>query len=61
MKYKEVIQKNREELIKELAGNKKKIQEIQFKEAVGNSKNIKEIKALKKDNARILTCLNNTK
>ncbi|OQB09216.1 MAG: 50S ribosomal protein L29 [Parcubacteria group bacterium ADurb.Bin216] len=61
MKYKEVIQKNKEELLKELAGNKKKMQEIKFREAVGNSKNIKEVKALKKDNARILTCLNNTK
>jgi ribosomal protein L29 len=61
MKYKEVAQKNKEELSKMLAENKKKIQDAQFKNAVGNIKNTKEIKAFKKDNARILTCLNNTK
>ena len=61
MKYKEVTPKNKDELLKLLAENKKKIQDIQFKEAVGNTKNTSEIRALKKDNARILTCLNNTK
>jgi ribosomal protein L29 len=61
MKYKEVTQKNKEELLKMLAENKKKIQDIQFREVIGNAKNTSEIKALKRDNAKILTCLNNTK
>ncbi len=61
MKNKEVIQKNKEELVKLLADNKKRMQDIQFKEAVGNAKNTKEVRALKRDNARILTHLNNTK
>ncbi|MFA6348297.1 MAG: 50S ribosomal protein L29 [Candidatus Paceibacterota bacterium] len=61
MKYKEVTQKNREELLKILAENKKKMQDVRFKEAVGSVKNTKEIKDRKKENARILTYLNNTK
>lgn len=61
MKYKEVIKKNNEELLKALAENKKKIQDIRFKGAVGNIKNTKEIKDKKKENARILTYLNNIK
>ncbi|MDD5639860.1 MAG: 50S ribosomal protein L29 [Candidatus Pacebacteria bacterium] len=61
MKYKEVAQKNKEELLKILAENKKKIQDVRFKEAVGSVKNVKEIKDRKKENARILTYLNNTK
>lgn len=61
MKNKEITLKNKEELLKMFAENKKKIQDIQFKKAVGNAKNTSEIKILKKDVARILTCLNNTK
>ncbi|MFA5080472.1 MAG: 50S ribosomal protein L29 [Candidatus Paceibacterota bacterium] len=61
MKYKEVTQKNKEELLKILAENKKKMQDVRFKEAVGSVKNVKEIKDRKKENARILTYLNNTK
>jgi len=61
MKYKELAQKSKEELVKLLAENKKKIQDVRFKEAVGSVKNTKEIKDRKKENARILTYLNNTK
>jgi len=61
MKYKELAQKGKEELQKVLAENKKKIQDVRFKEAVGSVKNTKEIKDRKKENARILTYLNNTK
>lgn len=61
MKYKEITTKNKEGLLKLLAEDKKKIQDIQFKKAVGNAKNTNEISILKKDVARILTCLNNTK
>jgi ribosomal protein L29 len=61
MKYKELAQKSKEELQKVLAENKKKMQDVRFKEAVGSVKNTKEIKDRKKENARILTYLNNTK
>ncbi|MCK9578637.1 50S ribosomal protein L29 [bacterium] len=61
MKYKELAQKSKEELQKILAENKKKIQDVRFKEAVGSVKNTKEIRDKKKENARILTYLNNTK
>lgn len=61
MKYKELAQKSKEELQKILAENKKKIQDVRFKEAVSSVKNTKEIRDKKKENARILTYLNNTK
>jgi len=61
MKYKELVQKSKDELEKILAENKKKIQDVRFQGAVGSVKNTKEIKDRKKENARILTYLNNTK
>lgn len=61
MKYKELAQKSKEELQKTLAENKKKMQDVRFQEAVGRVKDTKEIRNKKKENARILTYLNNTK
>ena len=61
MKYKELAKKSKDELQKILTDNKKKNQDVRFQGAVGSIKNTKEIRDKKKENARILTYLNNTK
>lgn len=59
MKSKELVQKTKEELLKELEDLRNKIKEMRFKAASGGLKNVKDLRESKKQVARILTALKN--
>jgi len=58
MKSKELISKNKDELMRLMEEKKKRIEEVRFKTVSGGIKNVKELREDKKDIARILTVLN---
>lgn len=58
MKNKEIVKKNREDLIKVLSEKKTALRDFRFKVSGSNARNVKEGGVLRKDIARILTVLN---
>jgi len=61
MKISEIRQKTKEELQKLLKDNREKLRQLRFDLISGKVKNVREIRLIKKDIARILTLLRNTK
>lgn len=59
MKVQELKQKPKEELQKLLIDNRERLRQLKFDLASGKVKNVREIRQIKKDIARILTCLKN--
>ena len=57
MKISELKQKPAEELKKLLQDNRENLRQLEFDLASGKVKNVREIRKIKKDIARILTCL----
>jgi large subunit ribosomal protein L29 len=57
MKIEEIRQKPKEELRKLLTENREKLRQLKFDLASGKVKNVREIRQIKKDIARLLTCL----
>lgn len=57
MKIKELRQKNKAELEKELQDNRERLRQLRFDLASGKVKNVREIRRIKKEIARILTLL----
>jgi large subunit ribosomal protein L29 len=58
MKFSELKQKSKEELLKILEEKRGKLRALRFDLSLGKLKNVKEISKTKKEIARILTCLN---
>lgn len=58
MKNKEIVKKNKADLIKLLTEKKTELRDFRFKVSGSNARNVKEGQVLKKDIARILTVLN---
>lgn len=58
MKSKDLTQKTKEELSKELEDVRNKVKEMRFKASSGALKNVKDFKESKKKIARILTVMN---
>jgi len=58
MKNKDLVSKNKNELMKLIDEKKQRMEEIHFKAVSGAVKNVKELREDKKDIARILTILN---
>lgn len=61
MKYKEIIQKPKEELEKIMMDSREKLRQLRFDLAAGKVKNVREIRQIKKDIAKILTFFKNPK
>lgn len=61
MKILELRQKSKIELEKMLQDSREKLRQLRFDLASGKVKNVKEIREIKKNIARILTLLRNTK
>lgn len=61
MKVKELRQKSKDDLGKILKENREKLRQLRFDLASGKVKNIKEVGILKKEIARILTILKETR
>jgi len=59
MKIVEIKRKSNKELQKTLKESREKLRQLRFDLAAGKVKNIREIRTIKKDIARILTCLRN--
>lgn len=57
MKIQEIRRKSNNELQKTLKELREKLRQLRFDLSAGKVKNIREIRAIKKDIARILTCL----
>ena len=57
MKTRELREKSKMELQKLLIENREKLRQLKFDLASGKVKNVRVIRGLKKDIARILTCL----
>lgn len=57
MKIRELREKSKMELQKLLIENREKLRQLKFDLASGKVKNVRVIRGLKKDIARILTCL----
>ncbi|RLC34742.1 MAG: 50S ribosomal protein L29 [Candidatus Nealsonbacteria bacterium] len=57
MKIGEIRQKTKEELKKLLTEKREKLRRLKFDLISGKVKNVREIRQIKKDIARILTCL----
>jgi large subunit ribosomal protein L29 len=57
MKIKEIKQKSKSELQKTLRELREKLRQLRFDLEAGKVKNIREVRTIKKDIARILTCL----
>lgn len=57
MKTRELREKSKMELQKLLSENREKLRQLKFDLASGKVKNVRVIRGLKKDIARILTCL----
>ncbi|PIS17390.1 MAG: 50S ribosomal protein L29 [Candidatus Nealsonbacteria bacterium CG09_land_8_20_14_0_10_42_14] len=57
MKIQELRQKPKVELKKLLQDDKERLRQLKFDLASGKVKNVREIRKIKKDIARILTCL----
>ena len=57
MKIQEFKQKSKSELQKDLVDSKERVRSLRFDLASGKVKNVREIRTLKKDIARILTLL----
>jgi len=57
MKIKDMNQKSKEELDKNLLDSREKLRQLRFDLIAGKVKNIREIRHLKKDIARIMTLL----
>ena len=57
MKTRELREKSKMELQKLLIENREKLRQLKFDLASGKVKNVRVIRVLKKDIARILTCL----
>lgn len=58
MKIKELNQKSKDELKKNLGENRELLRSLRFDLAAGKVKNIRQLRTVKKDIARILTLLN---
>lgn len=61
MKAAELRKKDRKELEKMVHDSRKKLSDLRFKFSSGKLKNVKEMNNLKKDMARILTIIKETK
>lgn len=61
MDFKELKTKKVSELHGILAEGREKLRELRFKDSNKQLKNIREIRAIKKNNARTLTLINNNK
>jgi len=61
MKASELRQKSKSELQKILQDSRERLGQLRFDLASGKVKNVREIREIKKDIARILTLLRNTK
>ena len=59
MKSQELRQKSQDELEKLLQDSRERLRQLKFDLASGKVKNIREIREIKKDIARIQTCLKN--
>ena len=57
MKIQEIRRKSKKELQRNLKELRERLRQLRFDLAAGKVKNIREIRAIKKDIARILTCL----
>ena len=57
MKIKDMNQKSKEELDKNLLDSRERLRQLRFDLIAGKVKNIREIRHLKKDIARIMTLL----
>ena len=57
MRIQEIRRKPAKELQKTLRELREKLRQLRFDLAAGKVKNIREIRAIKKDIARVLTCL----
>lgn len=57
MKAREIREKSKMELQKLLIENREKLRQLKFDLASGKVRNVRVIRGLKKDIARILTCL----
>ena len=57
MKIKELRQKSKDELQKNLEDGKEKLRQLRFDLASGKIKNVREIRKIKKEIARILTLI----
>ncbi len=57
MKIRELREKSKMELQKLLIENREKLRQLKFDLASGKVKNVRVIRGLKKDIARVLTCL----
>ena len=58
MKNKDLIKKNKTELLKTLSEKKLALRDFRFSVSGSNVRNVKEGRAVKKDIARVLTILN---
>ncbi len=61
MKMKEIINKNKAELIKELNEKRLHVKDLRFGIAGSKSKDVKEFSKIRKDVARIMTALKTAK
>lgn len=61
MKVRELQQKSKSELQKLLQDNRGKLRQLRFDLSAGKVKNVREVRRIKKEIARILTLLRNTK
>jgi large subunit ribosomal protein L29 len=61
MKIQELRQKSKEELQKLLVNHRETLRNLQFDLASGKVKNVRQIREFKKDIAKILTILNQSK
>lgn len=61
MKTKELREKNSEELKKQLAEKREAVRKLRFEISAKQTKNVREIRSNKKDIAKILTILKETK
>lgn len=58
MKFQELKEKNEKELERQFSENREKLRELRFQRESGQLKNVRAIRKIKKENARILTILN---
>lgn len=58
MKNKDIVKKNKTDLLKTLSEKKLALRDFRFSVSGSNARNVKEGKMVKKDIARILTVLN---
>lgn len=61
MKFSELIQKSRIEILAALKEKRERLRQLSFDLNAGKVKNVREIRQIKKDIARLLTIVNKTK